>query len=130
MPVPIVPDGGAFRRSDERHKKADGTPSNFWMAYCRACEAAHKKYLEDVSACNGDRAAIANIAVFDDVRAYMEGLAADSGQGRKKRRAELKLDSLFSRELTASERAVLEKRALVLVADLRLSFSAVENSSF
>lgn len=63
MPAPIVPDWGAFRRSDERHKKADGTPSNYWMAYCRACEAAHKKYLEDASACNGDRAAIANIAV-------------------------------------------------------------------
>eukprot|EP00170_Pyropia_yezoensis_P002135 contig_9020_g2139 len=206
MPAPIVPDWGAFHRSDERHKKADGTPSNKWMAYCRACEAAHKKYLEDVSACNCDRAAIANIAVvppaeplpgrrdrmtphlnkcafvkqssptdgaddelrnggpsgvhhslgrassavdtpreqeadlltrlgitkyqFDGVRAYMEYLAADSGQGREKRHAELRLHSFFSRELTASKRAELEKRVLVLVADQRLSFSAVEHSSF
>eukprot|EP00170_Pyropia_yezoensis_P003863 contig_16099_g3874 len=51
-----------FRRTTKRYKRGDGKASNYWAAYCIACESSYERYREAVAACNGDEA-IAKIDV-------------------------------------------------------------------
>eukprot|EP00170_Pyropia_yezoensis_P000579 contig_2860_g580 len=53
----------AFWQKGERYKRADGSMSKNWVAYCFECEAAHEKYRGAVAACNGEDEAIANIGI-------------------------------------------------------------------
>lgn len=47
---------------------------------------------------------------IDGFRTYLNVLAADACESRKRRRADLKVDCFFNRDLTPSERHKLEKR--------------------
>jgi len=183
--------------------RSDGTPSNYWITFCRACEAAHDRYKASAEACRGDEAAIAKIilvsaaepfpgrwdrmgphlnrcrfvnpsvvatsaggrgsvrsggsaaapasyrmevptvdeeamrhqlgvtkAQLDGVRAYLDKIVSGASGADKKRRAARTLDSFFTRALTSLETTEWEKHLLLMVADLQMSFSAVEHESF
>jgi len=43
--------------------QSDGSSSNYWITFCRACEAGHDLYKVAVAACGGDDAAISKIIV-------------------------------------------------------------------
>jgi len=43
--------------------RSDGTPSNYWITFFRACEAAHNRYRAAAEACGGDDAAISKIVL-------------------------------------------------------------------
>lgn len=194
----------AFRRTAERYKRGDGKASNYWVAYCIACETAYERYREAVAACNGDDEAIAKIDVvhpaealpgradrmaphlkacqftdvtsldadtggretqrlsptpvataappsdqalresekdlcrrlgissaqFHGVRNYLSEHAGQAAPVPKRRRSDATLTSYFSRDLSAAEKAELDKRLLLLVVDRRLPFSFVESDAF
>jgi len=63
MQTTTMPGWKAFRRTSERYLRADGSASNYWVAYCIACERAYARYEEAVAACQGDDQAIAKIDV-------------------------------------------------------------------
>jgi len=69
-------------------------------------------------------------AQFHGVRNYLSGQAGQAAPGPKRRRSDINLTSYFSRDLSASEKAELDKRLLILVADRRLPFSFVESEAF
>lgn len=157
----------AFRRTNERYRRADGRASNYWMAYCKACEAAYTRYQEALSACNGDESAISKVVVvpppvplpgrLDRMLPHLKQCkhvdssvpAGDAG-GRsdsqsdatpivarpptepepKRRRPDAHLESYFCRDLSPADKAELDKRLLLMIADRRLPFSFVESHAF
>lgn len=53
----------AFRKTSDHVLDGDGKATNYLVAFCRACEAAHQQYLPDVEACDGDEGALSKLPV-------------------------------------------------------------------